>query len=244
MINIAICDDDICVCNEIENILINYSKKNYLKFNIDIFNCGNKFLKYLKMENNYNILFLDIEIGNLTGIDIGKYIRKDLKDRYIKIVYISSHTNYAMQLFDLKPDNFLVKPIEKNKLEEVLKEMLYDFNLKSKEFTFNCKNNFFRVKFKDIMYFESIKLSKNIRLYTVDKVYEFRDTLNSIENKLNDISFIKINKSMIVNFDYIKVFNSNEFKIILINNKELDLSKHRIKEIRSIYFDLLNERTY
>lgn len=75
MIDIAICDDNIHICSEIENILLKYQKINYLKFNIDVFSDGKNFIKHLDLGNKYQILFLDIEIGNITGVDIGKYIR-------------------------------------------------------------------------------------------------------------------------------------------------------------------------
>ena len=85
MINIAICDDNINICSEIENILLEYKNENNVKFNIDIFNSGNKFLEYLTLGYTYDILFLDIQIGDLTGVDVGDFIRNKLKDRYMKI---------------------------------------------------------------------------------------------------------------------------------------------------------------
>lgn len=100
MIDIAICDDNIHICSEIENILLKYQKINYLKFNIDVFSDGKNFIKHLDLGNKYQILFLDIEIGNITGVDIGKYIRQNLNNREIKIIYVSSFEKYAMELFD------------------------------------------------------------------------------------------------------------------------------------------------
>ena len=216
MINIAICDDNIHMCSEIENILLNYQKSNYLRFNIDIFSDGKNLIKHLDLGNKYQILFLDIEIGNITGVDIGKYIRKNLNNREIKIIYVSSFDKYAMELFDLKPTNFLIKPIDK------------------REF----------IKLKDIIYFETIKLSKNIKLVTIDNEYIFRENLNKIQENLEKHDFIKINKSILVNFNYIKVFKPGEFKIILTTEEEVPLSKNRLKEIKSQYFHILNERNF
>lgn len=159
MIDIAICDDNIHICSEIENILLKYQKINYLKFNIDVFSDGKNFIKHLDLGNKYQILFLDIEIGNITRVDIGKYIRQNLNNREIKIIYVSSFEKYAMELFDLKPTNFLIKPIDENKIKEVLEDTLYYIKIQLEKFTFNFKNDMFRVKLKDIVYFETIKLS-------------------------------------------------------------------------------------
>lgn len=244
MIDIAICDDNIHICSEIENILLKYQKINYLKFNIDVFSDGKNFIKHLDLGNKYQILFLDIEIGNITGVDIGKYIRQNLNNREIKIIYVSSFEKYAMELFDLKPTNFLIKPIDENKIKEVLEDTLYDIKIQLEKFTFNFKNDMFRIKLKDIVYFETIKLSKNIKLITIDNEYIFRENLNKIQENLEKNDFIKINKSVLVNFNYIKVFKPSEFKVILTTEEELPLSKNRLKEIKSQYFHILNERSF
>lgn len=244
MIDIAICDDNIHICSEIENILLKYQKINYLKFNIDVFSDGKNFIKHLDLGNKYQILFLDIEIGNITGVDIGKYIRQNLNNREIKIIYVSSFEKYAMELFDLKPTNFLIKPIDENKIKEVLEDTLYDIKIQLEKFTFNFKNDMFRIKLKDIVYFETIKLSKNIKLITIDNEYIFRENLNKIQENLEKNNFIKINKSVLVNFNYIKVFKPSEFKVILTTEEELPLSKNRLKEIKIQYFHILNERSF
>ena len=244
MINIAICDDDVNICSEIENILLEYKNENNVKFNIDIFNSGNKFLKSLENSKNYDILFLDIQIGDLTGVGVGDFIRTKLKNRYMKIVYISNFEKYAMKLFDLKPTNFLIKPLDKNKVKEVLNDILYDLEIQLEEFIFNFKNVIFKIKYKEIIYFEKIKLSKNIKLITTNNEYIFKDSLNKIQENLKVNDFIKINKSILVNFNHIKIFNPNQFKIILTNEEELPLSKNRIKDIKEAYFNLLDERYY
>lgn len=149
-----------------------------------------------------------------------------------------------MELFDLKPTNFLIKPIDENKIKEVLEDTLYDIKIQLEKFTFNFKNDMFRIKLKDIVYFETIKLSKNIKLITIDNEYIFRENLNKIQENLEKNDFIKINKSVLVNFNYIKVFKPSEFKVILTTEEELPLSKNRLKEIKIQYFHILNERNF
>ncbi|WP_317368794.1 LytTR family DNA-binding domain-containing protein [uncultured Tyzzerella sp.] len=244
MINIAILDDDNNICVKLENILIEYLKKYHLKFNVDVFYNGQEFIKYLKNENIYDIIFLDIEIGNLTGVDVGKYIRKKLNNKYSKIIYISSFNKYAMDLFDLKPTNFLIKPLNKNKIIEVVKDILNDIDLQENEFVFKVKYDTFRIRYKNILYFESVKLSKNIKIVTIDNTYIFRETLNNIEEIVKKNNFIKISKSILVNFHNITVFKPVELEMILINNDVLPLSKNRINSIKGTYFDLLDERYY
>ena len=239
MINIAILDDDNNVCVELENILLEYSKKNYLKVNIDIFNCANKFLKYLENKDDYDILFLDIEIGDLTGLEVGAYIRETLRNEVLKIIYISYHTSYAMKLFKMRPIDFLVKPI---KSEEVINVMNILLNLIIKQyeyFEFNLDFNMCRVYLKDIIYFNTIKSSKKIMLRTVKKDFIFYGKIKEIYNFLKDYRFVQPFNSYIVNYDYVQSIKKD--KIILINGEEIPLSRYKIKEIKSLEIKFINE---
>ena len=237
MINIAILDDDINICSEIENILSKYLKKEYLKFNIDIFYSGKKFIEFLKNGKKYDILFVDIEIGDLTGLDVGKYIREILKDRYIKIVYVSFFKQYALELFDLDPTNFLIKPIKKEKIEETLSKILEVINIETNIFTFKSERNIFKIPLKDIIYFESIKDTKNIKIKTINMEKLFQDKISEVHKKIGTDIFIKVNKSIIVNFNYIEIFNPKKLIITLSNNEDIKISRLRLNEIKEKYIE-------
>ena len=61
------------------------------------------------------MLFLDIELITTDGIQVGKFIREELKNLETTIIYISSKSSYAMQLFQVQPLGFLIKPLEVEK---------------------------------------------------------------------------------------------------------------------------------
>lgn len=245
MINIAICDDDTMICSELENILLEYEKKNFVKFDIDIFYSSYDFLKSIKNEKSYDILFLDIEIDKMSGIDIGDVIRNELKNYYMKIIYISHFDKYAMRLFDLSPSNFLIKPIDKNKIEKNLSNILNIIGIELEIFNFKTLNgDIVKIPIKDIFYFEIIKSTKNIKIIANNVEKTFLGTLNEVHKRVGKDKFIRVNKSIIVNSKHIKIFNPKELKIVLVNNKELMISRLRLKEIKEEYFNFLSERNY
>lgn len=239
MLNIAILDDDICICSEIESILLQHLKNYYLKFNIDIFYNGNKFIEQLEYGEKYDILFLDIEIGDLTGLDIGKYVRETLKDEIMKIIYISSHTSYAIKLFKVRPTHFLVKPIKKEEFIDIINILLNLINSQYEYFEFNLDFNIRRVYLKDIIYFNTIKESKKIMLRTPKKDFIFYGRIKEIYNFLKEYRFIQPFNSYIVNYDYVK--NIEKDKIILFNGEEVPLSRYKIKEIKSLQIKFMKE---
>lgn len=131
MINIAICDDDIKAIKEIENILSEYATLINIKILIHFFLNGKDLISFL--ENNYiDLLYLDIQMKNLTGIEVGKKIRQELYNDEIQIVYISAIKDYAMDLFQVRPNNFLIKPFSKEEVEETLSTAIRLINDKEK----------------------------------------------------------------------------------------------------------------
>ncbi len=239
MINIAICDDDINICNELENILLSYAKKTYLKFDIDIFNSGEKLLNHLNKGNTYDILFLDIEIGDLTGIDIGRYIRETVKNEIIKIVYISSYMSYAMKLFKVRPMDFLIKPINKIELTKSLDTLINLINKQSEYFEFKIGFDKHRVYLKDIIYFVTLKESKKVILKTDKEEFVFYGKIKDIYKSLQEYRFIQPHNSYIVNYDYIKNFKSN--KIVLFNGEEISISRYKAKEVKELQIKFMEE---
>lgn len=105
MISIAICDDDKKICSQIEDIIVAYSKKRQLKIDLSVFYGSKSLLKFLNNGNSFDLIYLDIELKNIDGVEIGRHIRKTLKCFHTEIVYISGDC-YSSHLFNIPPLNF------------------------------------------------------------------------------------------------------------------------------------------
>lgn len=79
-------------------------------------------MRYIQNGEDLDLLFLDIELDTVTGIDIGKSLRREFHNDFVQIVFISSKEHYAIQLFSVRPLNFLVKPINYRKVESIMDE--------------------------------------------------------------------------------------------------------------------------
>lgn len=118
-IKIAVCDDELEICSQVENILIKLLEERLIKYVIDIFYSGESLCRELERED-YDLIFLDIELPKMNGVEIGNYIREMKRDDIVQIAYISSKQEYAMELFDIRPINFLVKPLEEATIAKVV----------------------------------------------------------------------------------------------------------------------------
>lgn len=97
MYKIAICDDGLMVCKQLEDMLHMFEKKTGMKFDIRVFDCGEKLQKDFHESDHVDILFLDICMEGINGIDVGRFIRNTIKKEEIKIVYISTEAITIME---------------------------------------------------------------------------------------------------------------------------------------------------
>lgn len=84
---------------------------------------GDTLTEYLKKEKAPDILFLDIELPGMNGVEVGKYIRDILRNTDMFMIYISSKKEYALELFQNQPFDFLIKPIKKERLYHVMEKI-------------------------------------------------------------------------------------------------------------------------
>ena len=163
---IGICDDEISTCSELEKILIDYFKMAGLDVQINIWYRAEDFIRDVPQKIKVDLLFLDIEMPGKNGVHVGEYIRNDIKDEAMHIIYISSKTNYAMELFKVHPYDFIVKPIDEKKVVNNVSKLLELDEHDNRYFTYEYNRIKNRIHYGDIVYFESDR--KHIKIICSD----------------------------------------------------------------------------
>ena len=237
MIKIAICDDSIDIIKQLKDIILNYEKINGYQFNIKTFNSGQELEKNMKNEI-FDVIFLDVELDGILGIDIGKKLRDDINNYSTKIIYISSHQHYAISAYDSMPTDFISKPFKIEKVEKSISNVLKLLNFIKKDFIYNSNGKTNKVLLNDIVYFESYR--NVVKIVTIDgKEDKFYSTLKQVMNNINSKTFIQQHKSFIVNIEYITKIEKNT--IILVNNQGIPISRDKIKYVKQM---ILNYERY
>lgn len=225
--NIIICDDEKSTCGELERMLMEYARKNGICFNIEVFFTGDSLADYLDKEV-VDVLFLDIEIPGLDGIMIGDYIRRKLENESIFIVYISSKEQYALQLFQNRPFDFLIKPLEKTRIFNVMDNICRIAGKTSRDFEYQNKGTTFRIPCREILYFQSY--GRKINIVMRNESRSFYGKLTDVEKNVPSGLFLNIHKSYLINFNYVVEYTYEWVKII--NGDILNISKVNRSEIR------------
>lgn len=200
MYRIGICDDGKAICAEIEEMVLAYAGQRNVKLDTAVWYTGEALCRYLEQGEALDILFLDIELLKLTGIEVGDFIRNRLEDRKMQIVYISGKSSYAQALFKTQPLDFLIKPISQKQIDEVLDLGIKLLDKNHRVFRYQYNKSYCYIPFGEIRYFYSE--GRKIKIVTGGEEKEFYGKLKDIQAQLPE-EFIVIHQSYIVNQAYI-----------------------------------------
>lgn len=221
MYQIGICDDEISTCSELEKILLDYFKILGLEVEINIWYCAENFIKDVPSKINPDILFLDIEMPGENGVRVGEYIREDINNDVMHIIYISSKTNYAMELFRVHPYDFLVKPVINDRVIKIISKLLEIDEQDKRHFVYEYNRTKNKIQYGDICYFESAR--KHIKIICLDGVErEFVGKMSELEDKL-PFSFATISQSFIINLRHIKMCKKDS--CVMDNEQVINISR-------------------
>lgn len=247
MINIAICDDDVAMTTVMEEKLYAIANEQSVKINCDVFFDGSTLVKNIEERTYYDLIYLDIEMPKVNGINAAELIR-DMEIPAL-IVYVSSYEKYLKELFNTEPFRFLSKPIDMEAFYNVFMDAYKRIWRKSEYFSFTYNKSFFKIPLDDIYYFES--QNRVIYIHTgnrkneklgVDEVenpdsniiqHKFYGKLNDVEKHLSNSNsrFIRIHQSYLVNFDYIRKMNFSS--VTMTDGIILQISEDRQKIVRT-----------
>jgi len=159
----------------------------------------------------------------------------------VSIVYISWEKKYAMQLFEIRPMDFLIKPLEYEKVEQTARTYLKIAGLWSGEFTYKKGHNTCKVQAKNIIYLESS--DRKLILHLADgRKEEFYGVLKEAYNEqLHRFDFLFIHASYVVNYDYITAVKYNQL-LLTESQISLPISPNRRSEAREKYYEIMKKR--
>lgn len=223
--SVMVCDDNEGVCQEIQDALQQYIERNELA--VELFYSGEELYKTLESGSRADLIFLDIELGMMNGIQTGGKIRDILMDEDVSIVFISGKTEYAMELFGVRPMDFIVKPFSAEDITGAVEKAMYLAGRKQKSFVFRSGQETCSTAFSDIIFFESS--SKKIIMHTACGICEFYDKLPCIEEML-DGSFLRTHQSYLVNMRFIEAYGAEELK--LKNGEKIPVSRKYRSSVR------------
>lgn len=193
---------------------------------IEAFNCLNN--------NKIDLVFLDINMPEISGISFAKSINKD-----VKIIFTTAYRDYAVEGFELQAVDYLLKPISFDRLLQAVNTYfdIYFDNKRPEKTSINQHDFMFvradrrmiKIDFNAIIYIESY--SDYIKIHLDNKTIVTRETISAIEAKLPHQSFLRIHRSFIISLSHISSFTNEE---VTINNVSLTISRSYKKQVLEV----------
>ena len=241
MLVIGICDGDHQIQTEIGTIIETYLQNQHINGKIFTYDSAEQLTAALKNNKNlhFDILFLDIMMGDMDGMTCAHAIRKD--DELVKIFFLTSSTDYVYEGYEVNALGYLLKPVTEHKILEMLAKAIVQIKDVTKEtISITSGNVTHRMLISDIMYLESHKNQIDVFLRTPNEKITFYGKLDEFEVCQQSKMWIRPHKSYLVNFLYIEQYTTD--KLRLKNGTLIPISRIYKQKVRECFFTLLHNQ--
>ena len=226
---IAICDDEQNQIEYITSLVSSWSTSEEHNCEIRTFPSAEAFLFEYEDDKAYDILLLDVEMKNITGIELAKRIRKD--NNRAEIVFITSHFEFVGEGYEVDELHYLIKPISADKLAQVLTKAAEKLSVEPPSVVIACEGETVKLYESDILYVESFL--HYIVIHTKDKEYKIKESISAFEEKLSN-DFYRIHRSYIVSLKHITRISRTSVNIGKI---EFPLSRGKYDDVNRAFIE-------
>ena len=206
--NIAICDDRFEERAHLRTLLVEYLKAGGLEAAIDVFANGEALLDAFA-PGKYQIVFQDIYLGQngISGIKAAEMIRE--LDSEVSIIFTTVSVEHGPTSYEVKADYYIVKPVDKERLEKALDRCRAQFDRYAKTIEISVNWQVIKIRLRDIYYAEVVR--NNVILHTSSGASIARMAFEELINKLDGSSLIRCHRSYVVNLIHVTDMRDSSF---------------------------------
>ncbi|MDF2595755.1 MAG: response regulator of the LytR/AlgR family [Clostridia bacterium] len=233
---IAICDDNKQELLHISGLVDDYLSCGFAEDKIEIHRFGNsmELLSQLERGKHFDIFLLDVIMPNINGIELAAEIR--LKNQVAKIIFLTSTPEFAVASYAVGAFNYLLKPIQKDKLFSVLEKACNAICSGLNQYiVVKTQTNLSKVFLHELIYVEVIGRTVYFHLKGGITI-ETTSTISQVEAVLSIHKlFIRPHRSYIVNLDYIKHLSQDGFTTT--SDLLIPVSRNAFKQVKQAYLN-------
>ena len=231
-LNLAICDDEIKDIELLKKHILQYTIETDNNITVSSYTSAKKLISEYN-NHSYNVVLLDIEMPDLSGMELAKQLR-DVDDDLL-IVLTTFYPEYMQESFNVQPSHFLQSLLITPLYPGCSVVFAKKFNRRSGNIVVidsEGEKNF--VPINEILFITSMKESKSrIRYQLTSNQLVSRSTLSDVEKQLMPYGFVSPSRGYLVNLRYIRTITSK--CVILKNGLEIPISRRRASELQKTY---------
>lgn len=209
MLRIGICDDEIGARDALRLLLEHLLREDEGKILYD-FSSGEGVVKWLaKHSGELDLLFLDVDLGGISGMEAAKQIRR--RDMNLMLVFVTGYADFVFDGYAVGAMDYLVKPIKREKLAQVLTraQKLLECQ-RPQTLVIQNAEGLYRIAKNDILYLSSDR--RLVKVLTADRVYSFYGKLDEAESSLGS-GFVRIHQRYLVRAGAVSKIEKNNVTI-------------------------------
>lgn len=195
---VAICEDEETERAYLSSLVRSWAEQSGYTIDLTIFDSAESFLFHYAEEKDYDLLLLDIEMGEMDGVSLAKRVRKE--NETVQILFITGYSEYIADGYEVAALHYLMKPVNRDKLFSVLDRAVQKLRKNERTLTLSLPEETVRVPLYEIRYLD---VRQNYTTVHGKRDYTVKKTLRELEPLLDD-RFFRIGRSCILNLLFIQ----------------------------------------
>jgi DNA-binding LytR/AlgR family response regulator len=235
-VNIGICDDDVDSQKVLMGLCEQYYKEREEDFKIRTFQSGTELVK---SEETLELLFLDMELGDMTGFDVRNYLESNHKGTYV--VFVTGYEKYREDSYDVNVVGFLKKPVSFFCVKKIIDKV----EKKNKSQKVIYQSEHIMLKAGDVLYVQSDNVYSTVYLKN-GKQETIRVKISDFEKQLKNVDFWRIHSRYLVNLKYVRQLEESvkdRNSMIYIADEKLPIAKLRQKGFWDAFWQYRNSNS-
>lgn len=217
MYRFAVCDDSSADRAYVAGLIREWSSREEILLQIDEYPSAEAFLFAYEENSAVDVLFLDIEMGEMSGVELAKRLRQ--RGAGLQIVFLTGYMEYIAEGYDVEALHYLIKPVTGEKLDVVLNRAIEHLKIRENALLLLLPDGTVRLPLYEIRYLEVLK--NYVTLHAAEE-YSVKRSLSELTKDLDE-SFYRIHRSYIVNLRFVKRVTRTE--VVLKDGTMLPLSR-------------------
>lgn len=220
LVRLAVVEDEVQLHDYYGKMLEAWGKARKIRVSVTFVESAEEYLFKYDRQNEFDILFLDVCMKGMNGMELAREIRK--YDRKVQIVFLTGKTEYVFEGYEIGAVRYLVKPVEEKELGKALDACMEKFA--------GSRDDYLTIKYHG----ENLKIARSeivyakvnghyLQMRTTDGVYEWKASLKEMMDKLDPERFVTANRSAVVNLEFIEKIAREE--CILENGETIPVSR-------------------
>ena len=230
MFRVAICEDDAAMRSYEKELVSGWAQDNGYKAVVDVYVNAEQFLFVIEDEQEYDLLILDIQMGEINGIKLAAKLRESGMEA--QIIFLTGVPDYALEGYEVGAIRYLMKPLKEREFLSLLDVLYEKIRMERKDFfLFEQGTSVCRIALSDILYLEA--KGHYICMSTLQEELEWKAPFSSVAEQFESGNFCLLKRGLLVNLEHVEKITRSE--CILDHGRTLPVARERYKDLNKAF---------